>query len=162
MVKLDDYDIRMVETLVDHVTDPNGEGSAQRTVICANAACKALGLVFYDEEGDLYVENYEAFNVLSNTDRKELHKGALGSHARDYSNKLDYEKCHTYKLPLPIYRKKGEIKYRAMLEFKFFDHWSISLWYPHWRGTIYSNPKYNSQYNALNSKVRRECNANLS
>lgn len=64
--------IERIETLIDHVCNPNGIGSMQDIYACSNKKCESNNeesLIRWDWFGDLYMfgKNYKKFNELSNS-----------------------------------------------------------------------------------------------
>ena len=60
---------KRIQTLIDHVSDPNGDGSMQEIYACSNKECKSNEsdvLIRWDWYGDLYFfgENYERYREV--------------------------------------------------------------------------------------------------
>lgn len=121
-----------IETLMDHVCDPNGEGSFQETFACPNRKCSSHGVVFYDNYGEVYVDDWGAWkDSFSDEERDEMKSGPLGSLQRSYYDKQRRIKKHTHKLHV------GPV----VLEFKLIENWQVTLWYDgFWKGYLLLNP----------------------
>lgn len=131
------FGVKRVETLDEHVFNPNGDGSDQDTVICRTPNCLARDLVFYDESGDLYVEDYDRFRTLALELQGELGKGALNSIARDFNEKLAWERRRTFRPRLGRY----------MLVFGLYDHWYCSFCLDSvQKGLVFLNPIHQFRY----------------
>jgi hypothetical protein len=145
--------IKRIETIDEHVTNPNGDGLDQDTYACGDKDCRSHGIVFYDSEGGLYVDDYDEFKYFTGFESEEVKKGALGSWERGYNEKLEWEKRHTFNIPLFFIP--------ASLEFKLFDDYTVTLWYKRiWRGYMFFNPIYEIKHRLTQAR-RRELAAEV-
>lgn len=53
-----------LETLEEHVCNPNGIPSMKNTRECINPRCPTRGVVFWSEDGEMFVEDYDKYSQL--------------------------------------------------------------------------------------------------
>lgn len=73
------------QNLDEHVCDPNGIPSMKPQWRCTNIKCILSNLVFWDEEGSLYVEDYDNYNYNKKHFFPNLNTSAMNSFDRKMS-----------------------------------------------------------------------------
>jgi len=68
---------RVYQDLCEHVCDPNGRPSSKPSHECPNKYCTANGAVFWDDMGDLYVMDTDAFKKIKFIDGNDAPFGSF-------------------------------------------------------------------------------------
>jgi len=149
---LDYGGLKRLETLEEHVGDPNGQPSLKISLICPNKYCPAhIIKCLWDTSGGfysgIYFIDYKYLNF-----KDDIHS-ALGSWQREYDLEKKKEEQRTFKLRLGKYDR---CYYYLQLDFYLPNnplHWSLTIWHKgRWRCVIGS---ISDKVNNLIEPIRR-------
>lgn len=87
-----------LETLVEHVSDPNGEPSLKDAYQCVNLFCKMWKSCAWDESGDFYGDPRGASRLTRFISGR--HCTAIGSWSWKYSLNRDFRRAFTFKITI--------------------------------------------------------------
>lgn len=92
-----------LETLVEHVSDPNGPVSLKDQFACSNESCATRAAnVVWNEDGEVYVRgDYALFREIP---FRLGEPAAIGSWWRRYNLKVKLEDRTTFRIPTPWLR----------------------------------------------------------
>jgi hypothetical protein len=121
---------RNLETMNEHVGDPNGKPALKFCFMCGYKCCLANKLLFgWGSDGDLYCLG--DFFGIEQIKFKDDITSSIGSWQRKYDEKIAWEKSRTFEIK---FGKFEAWNWRLMLEFFIPNnplHWSVSIW---WKG----------------------------
>lgn len=104
-----------LETLLEHVSNPNGTPCLKNKFECSNESCSSKNVVFWNEGGELYIhknENaYEKYNVLEFIDKNN---GSFGTISRKINIEIGKNDENFY------FNKNG--KYRIFVKYKYMSN----------------------------------------
>lgn len=82
-----------LETLFEHVSNPNGLSSVKYKMGCSNRNCPTVGVVFWDCWGDLYIDDYSKYADLKS---KSLYIDDNHSPFNSFGRKMNTEQTHKF------------------------------------------------------------------
>lgn len=147
---------RNLETLNEHVSDPNGKPALKFCFTCGYDYCIANKLEFgWNSGGDLYT-----LRDYYNTDQIKFKNditSSIGSWQRKYDDKIAREKSRTFRIK---FSKWDVWNFKLMFEFFIPNnplHWSVSIWWKGiWIGSIPGTIRYKIRMLIKERRKQRE------
>ena len=126
-----------LETLIEHVENPNGKPSLKRKYECFNKSCPSRGTVMWDEFGELYIIDFRQSQKLQFIDNND---GPFGSSWRGINVEVEKKDENFILLHL------GFIKFRIEWVYKSNENgdilkkaWFIQILHRSGRSWIYGS-----------------------